>query len=166
MRQILPCKRLPLSQCIKCKLDWKGETVFHDDDAKQECFRAYPNVNSSFKDHSDFLKTSQRYTALFTLDPMDYKGWAYGLKRAGYATNPKYPQVLIKLIEDYQLQDYTLLALDKWPVKETITEKEPVKILVTSGASCPDALVEGVIKKLSDFFPVKRNIEELIEQFR
>ncbi|MBI5856241.1 MAG: glucosaminidase domain-containing protein [Sphingobacteriales bacterium] len=98
---------------IKCKSNWTGESVKHDDDAKKECFRKYPSAEDSYKDHSDFLKNSQRYVSLFALDPSDYSGWAYGLKKAGYATNPKYPQVLIKLIEDYQLQDYTMIALGK-----------------------------------------------------
>ncbi|HKC35005.1 MAG TPA: glucosaminidase domain-containing protein, partial [Chitinophagaceae bacterium] len=103
---------------IKCKSNWAGESVKHDDDARGECFRKYPSAEDSYKDHSDFLKNSQRYASLFSLDPADYEGWANGLKKAGYATNPKYPQVLIKLIEDYQLQDYTLIALGKMPGEE------------------------------------------------
>ena len=100
---------------IKCKSNWTGESVKHDDDAKSECFRKYPLAADSYKDHSDFLKNGQRYAFLFSLDPSDYEGWANGLKKAGYATNPKYPQVLIKLIEDYNLQDYTFIALGKIP---------------------------------------------------
>ena len=98
---------------IKCKSYWKGESVKHNDDEKGECFRKYPTPEDSYKDHSDFLKNGQRYAFLFDLEPTDYQGWANGLKKAGYATNPKYPQSLIKLIEDYNLQDYTLLALGK-----------------------------------------------------
>lgn len=98
---------------IKCKSNWTGETVRHDDDAKAECFRKYPSVEDSYRDHSDFLKNGTRYAFLFNLDPADYTGWAMGLKKAGYATNPKYPQVLVKLVEDYQLQEYTLLAMGK-----------------------------------------------------
>lgn len=98
---------------IKCKSNWTGESVKHDDDAKGECFRKYPSSEDSYKDHSDFLKNGQRYAFLFSLEATDYQGWANGLKKAGYATNPKYPQVLIKLVEDYQLQDYTLIALGK-----------------------------------------------------
>jgi LysM repeat protein len=103
---------------IKCKSNWTGETVSHDDDARGECFRKYPTAEDSYRDHSDFLKNSTRYASLFELDPADYEGWANGLKKAGYATNPKYPVVLIKLIEDYQLQDYTMIALGKMPRKE------------------------------------------------
>ena len=97
---------------IKCKTEWNGQKVYHDDDARGECFRKYNDPIDSYKDHSDFLKTRSHYASLFKLDPLDYKGWAYGLKEAGYATNPKYPQILIKLIEDYNLQQYTLIALN------------------------------------------------------
>jgi LysM repeat protein len=96
---------------IKCN-GWTGKTVSHDDDAKGECFRKYDSPADSYKDHSDFLKNRPYYISLFKLDPTDYKAWAYGLKKAGYATNPKYAQILIKIIEDYDLQQYTMLALD------------------------------------------------------
>ena len=102
---------------IKCKSNWTGESVSHDDDARGECFRKYSSPEDSYRDHSNFLKNSQRYASLFILDPTDYTGWANGLKNAGYATNPKYPQVLIKLIEDYNLQEYTLIALEQQQAK-------------------------------------------------
>jgi len=105
---------------IKCKSNWTGESVSHDDDAKGECFRKYKTVVESYRDHSDFLKYNNRYAFLFSLSPLDYKEWANGLKKAGYATNPRYPQALIKLIEDYQLQDYTLLALEQHPSDSVI----------------------------------------------
>ena len=98
---------------IKCKTEWTGEKVYHDDDARGECFRKYDDPFISYQDHSDFLRTRAHYASLFTLDPEDYESWAHGLKKAGYATNPKYPQILIKLIRDYNLQDYTLIALGK-----------------------------------------------------
>ncbi len=100
---------------IKCKSNWTGESMRHDDDAKGECFRKYVSAEDSYKDHSDFLKNGTRYASLFTLDPEDYTGWANGLKQAGYATNPKYPQVLIKMVEEYGLQQYSLIALGKMP---------------------------------------------------
>lgn len=103
---------------IKCKANWTGESVKHDDDARGECFRKYPVAEDSYKDHSNFLKNGQRYAFLFQLDPTDYEGWANGLKKAGYATNPQYPLVLIKLVEDYNLQDYTLIALGKSPLPD------------------------------------------------
>lgn len=91
---------------IKCHNDWTGKKIYHDDDAKGECFRSYEHAEESFKDHSVFLRYRQRYAALFTLDVKDYKGWAHGLKKAGYATNPQYAPILIKIIEDYELYKY------------------------------------------------------------
>jgi LysM repeat protein len=108
---------------IKCKDTWTGQSVNHDDDARGECFRKYPSAIESYRDHSDFLKSSDRYSFLFRLEPTDYKDWAYGLKKAGYATNPRYPQIIIGLIEDYHLQDYTLIALGKMPATENAIVK-------------------------------------------
>jgi LysM repeat protein len=106
---------------IKCKDTWRGPSVSHTDDAPNECFRKYENPLDSYRDHSDFLKGSTRYASLFNLDPLDYRSWAYGLKKAGYATNPRYPQVIIKLIEEYHLQDYTMIALNKTaPVNDAV----------------------------------------------
>ena len=112
---------------IKCKADWTGPSVSHDDDARGECFRKYTDPADSYKDHSDFLKTRPNYASLFSLDPTDFEAWAYGLKKAGYATNPKYPQILIKLIRDYNLEDYTLIAMGKMkPQDEIIVKNNPV----------------------------------------
>jgi flagellum-specific peptidoglycan hydrolase FlgJ len=97
---------------IKCKSNWTGAVAYHDDDEKGECFRAYETVAQSFRDHSDFLVSGTRYAFLFKLSPTDYKGWAHGLKQAGYATNPKYPMLLIRLIETYNLDAYTQLAMN------------------------------------------------------
>jgi|Laugresu1bdmlbsd_1035121.scaffolds.fasta_scaffold00019_26 LysM repeat protein len=90
---------------IKCNIGWKGKSILKDDDEKDECFRVYDQAEDSFKDHSEFLK-KKRYEALFKLDKMDYVSWAKGLKEAGYATNPKYPDLLIGIIERYQLQRF------------------------------------------------------------
>lgn len=98
---------------IKCKNDWTGATVHHDDDARGECFRSYPSVEDSYKDHSDFLRSRPHYAFLFNLDPLDFEGWAHGLKKAGYATNPKYAHILIKTINENNLQQYTLIALQR-----------------------------------------------------
>lgn len=98
---------------IKCKSEWTGATVYHDDDAKNECFRSYPTVADSYRDHSDFLKDRPNYSFLFQLDPSNYKGWAYGLKQAGYATSPVYADMLIKAINDYGLEEYTEVALNR-----------------------------------------------------
>jgi LysM repeat protein len=127
---------------IKCKDEWRGQSVSHDDDARGECFRKYTAAEDSYRDHSDFLKTRPNYASLFTLDPTDYQGWAYGLKKAGYATNPKYAQVLIKLIQDYNLEDYTLIALGKMNEgndlaknNETTNDKNPSVVLVKNNNS-------------------------------
>jgi LysM repeat protein len=97
---------------IKCKTEWTGDKVYHDDDAKQECFRSYPDAAASFKDHSDFLTSRPWYASLFKLRPTDTRGWAYGLKKAGYATEKDYPQRLLKIISDYNLNQFTVLALN------------------------------------------------------
>lgn len=91
---------------IKCHRGWKGKSVTHDDDEKGECFRKYKYPESSYEDHSKFLTTRKRYAGLFRLRITDYKGWAYGLKRAGYATDKKYPVKLIGLIRKYNLDKY------------------------------------------------------------
>jgi Mannosyl-glycoprotein endo-beta-N-acetylglucosaminidase/LysM domain len=108
---------------IKCKETWTGPSVSHDDDAPGECFRKYENPEQSYVDHSDFLRTRKHYNFLFGLDPADYKAWAYGLKKAGYATNPAYPQMLIKYIEKYNLNDYSLIALGKKQSADPIIAK-------------------------------------------
>ncbi len=100
---------------IKCKSTWTAETVSHDDDARGECFRKYSTAEDSYRDHSNFLRGNSRYDFLFELNPADYKAWAYGLRKAGYATNPRYPDILIKNIEKYNLEQYTLAAIDEVP---------------------------------------------------
>lgn len=91
---------------IKCHNDWTGKRFYKDDDAKNECFRVYKHAEESYRDHTVFLKSKDRYAFLFELKPTDYKGWAEGLKKAGYATNPKYPELLIKIIDDNRLHEY------------------------------------------------------------
>ena len=91
---------------IKCHNNWSGGRVYHDDDRKGECFRKYDHPKESYHDHSDFLRYRDRYKFLFDYRITDYKSWAYGLKKAGYATDPAYPKKLIKLIEDYDLHEY------------------------------------------------------------
>ncbi|MBR6227947.1 MAG: glucosaminidase domain-containing protein [Bacteroidales bacterium] len=107
---------------IKCHKGWEGDTYYMDDDEKNECFRKYKNPEESFKDHSEFLCGRSRYAALFDLDITDYEGWAKGLKAAGYATNPKYAQLLIDRINLYELTQYDQIALGL--LKES--EVEPV----------------------------------------
>ena len=97
---------------IKCHSSWKGQKVYHDDDRRNECFRKYPSAEGSFNDHSKFLTGRGRYEFLFDLRPDDYKAWAKGLKKAGYATDRKYPKKLISFIENFELYKYDELVLD------------------------------------------------------
>ncbi len=124
---------------IKCKSSWNGKRVYHDDDEKGECFRKYNSPKDSYEDHSIFLSEGQRYAFLFKLRPTDYKGWAHGLKKAGYATNPKYAHILIDLIELYHLDKYDSKKHnrnsknDKLPtLKDEITISVPIIIGETS----------------------------------
>ena len=140
---------------IKCKDDWRGPSVSHDDDARGECFRKYEVPEQSYRDHSDFLKTRSNYASLFRLDPTDYQAWANGLKKAGYATNPKYAQILIKLIQDYNLEEYTLVALGKIDQKDGLVrnnkrlqDKNPNVITVASDQRAAEAKPE-VVKAVS-----------------
>lgn len=109
---------------IKCGSDWRGKTVKHDDDARNECFRVYKDPKDSYRDHSKFLAGKQRYAFLFDLKITDYKGWARGLKKAGYATNPRYAHQLIDIIERYDLDKYDKKGGLKW-MKENPNPHEP-----------------------------------------
>jgi len=109
---------------IKCHKGWTGDTYTMDDDEKDECFRKYKNAEESFVDHSLFLTSRGRYSALFDLEITDYVGWAKGLKAAGYATNPKYAQLLIDRIELYDLTKYDQIALGA--ILEDQAEEQPV----------------------------------------
>lgn len=109
---------------IKCGSDWRGKTVKHDDDARNECFRVYKDPKDSYRDHSKFLAGRQRYAFLFNLKITDYKGWARGLKKAGYATNPRYAHQLIDIIERYDLHKYDKKGGLKW-MKENPNPHEP-----------------------------------------
>lgn len=129
---------------IKCKSDWRGKRIFHDDDAKHECFRKYAHAEASYMDHTNFLMSGIRYSSLFQLDPKDYSGWAYGLKKAGYATDPIYAERLIKIIEDFKLfvyDEYTdnrqLASVKQEKQEEQVLEKpkplnsRPVRTIVS-----------------------------------
>ncbi len=138
---------------IKCKSSWTAEGVAHDDDAPGECFRIYKTAEDSYRDHSNFLRGSERYSFLFKLDPRDYKGWAKGLRKAGYATNPRYPDILIKNIEVNNLQQYTLAAVDEVPVYdgskfEDDKEVEVIsdEVLEENGAINTNSPVSVIIK--------------------
>ncbi|MBX7180896.1 MAG: glucosaminidase domain-containing protein [Bacteroidia bacterium] len=113
---------------IKCHGEWEGPTYHQDDDAKNECFRKYKQAEESYEDHSQFLKTRERYASLFKLDRKNYKAWAKGLKDAGYATNPKYPELLIRIIEQWSLHELDLLdQIPNTPDQTPILSDTPAK---------------------------------------
>ena len=125
---------------IKCGSDWYGKTVSHDDDARGECFRAYKHPKDSYEDHSKFLAGRSRYASLFNLNITDYKGWARGLKKAGYATNPRYADQLIGIIELYELYKYDDKNYLKWIKKnpnphQTYIANDLLYIVVRAGDS-------------------------------
>jgi hypothetical protein len=120
---------------IKCH-DWEGEEIYADDDKENECFRKYKKVQQSYRDHSEFLTTHSRYSSLFELEITDYKGWAKGLKKAGYATSPTYAEKLISIIERYNLQEF-----DQEEKDESLREKH---LFVTHNYGFPFAYGIGL----------------------
>ena len=131
---------------IKCHKGWEGDTYIMDDDAKDECFRKYRNAEESFRDHSEFLSGRSRYAALFDLEITDYRGWAKGLKAAGYATNPKYAQLLIDRIDLYDLTKYDKIALGQ----------------MTDDDQLPDIAPEDELLELA-YSPNDRSVFELVD---
>lgn len=131
---------------IKCKETWTGAKVYHDDDERGECFRKYATVEDSYRDHSDFLRTRPHYAFLFNLDPTDYSAWAHGLKKAGYATNPAYAKAIIKKIEDNELQQYTLIALQR-------NDKEGQDLALNNSDIKP--VMNAIITSLPDVSAIK-----------
>ena len=113
---------------IKCH-NWTGEKIYHDDDRRGECFRKYASAEQSYTDHSDFLRYSKRYASLFDLKPSDYKGWARGLKAAGYATNPRYAEMLIDIIEEHSLYRLDNMEYVSVPPSPSAIIKEGVAVL-------------------------------------
>ena len=149
---------------IKCKSDWKGETTYQDDDTKQECFRVYGTVARSFIDHSDFLKTRPNYAPLFELDPVDDSAWAYGLKKAGYATAPDYPRKLLKVIADFELSQYNFPELAKEDSiaatnKATIV-KDTIKI-VKSDTLKPIISADTLVAK--EIAPINKDTVDMVQ---
>ncbi len=112
---------------IKCH-DWKGARAYHDDDARGECFRKYKDARYSYRDHSLFLTERKRYAELFELDEDDYKGWARGLRKAGYATDRRYPDKLISLIERYRLYQFDADVLKRPSPSYTYTPESPESV--------------------------------------
>ena len=146
---------------IKCKSDWTGARAYQDDDAKQECFRAYDAAELSFKDHSNFLKNRPNYVDLFLLDPVDDTAWAYGLKKAGYATAADYPKKLLKIIDDYELAQYNFPELENEIEEEEASTKvladTPVK-KTPSDAPVNKVLADAPVNKVLADAPTKKII--------
>jgi hypothetical protein len=114
---------------IKCHNDWTGKRIYKDDDAEDECFRVYNTPEESFIDHALFLTTKSRYEFLFNYKVTDYKAWAKGLKKAGYATNPKYPQRLIDIIERYDLAQYDKISLSDFKKMLILNGQNPEEVI-------------------------------------
>ncbi|WP_143885298.1 glucosaminidase domain-containing protein [Chryseobacterium binzhouense] len=157
---------------IKCKEDWTGKTMKHTDDAPNECFRVYDDPKQSYEDHSVFLATRKYYTKLFELDMKDYKAWAHGLKKAGYATNPRYASILIGKIEKYKLYEFdevnskevTYALLKKYPdLKDDRTfmaSLEPAKqVKEIKKASQP--VIVTVPYKATSYAEQKKRVERI-----
>jgi flagellum-specific peptidoglycan hydrolase FlgJ len=135
---------------IKCH-GWKGQKIYHDDDASQECFRKYRKAESSYEDHSEFLTGRKRYSKLFKLKSNDYKGWARGLKAAGYATDRKYPQKLISLIERYKLYNYD---------KEVLNNDAPDIVRVNAG------IIRYTIEKGDTLYALAKRYNTSVERIK
>lgn len=147
---------------IKCGNRWHGRTVRHNDDAPNECFRVYDSVEDSYEDHSRFLTDNQRYSNLFKLKSTDYKGWAVGLKRAGYATDPSYANKLISIIEVYELYKYdnaggTAVSAKKWAkmLRKKPWLANPHQVYVANGIAYVVARDGDTFRLLAGEFDIK-----------
>ncbi|SMC56710.1 glucosaminidase domain-containing protein [Moheibacter sediminis] len=147
---------------IKCKTEWTGKTMSHTDDAPNECFRVYNSVQESYRDHSKFLAERPYYKDLFKLDILDYKAWAHGLKKAGYATNPKYAGILISRIEKYNLDKFDKL-LPHEVEKKLIEMFGPSSTKSLTGMTdATETAGEVIAAVIPD--PISKTVEETIEQ--
>ncbi|OAB27897.1 Flagellum-specific peptidoglycan hydrolase FlgJ [Flavobacterium fryxellicola] len=149
---------------IKCHVGWTGDSIKHDDDAAQECFRKYDNPSESFKDHAVFLTGRSRYAKLFGFSKGDYKAWARGLRTAGYATDPKYPDKLISYIERYNLYQYDNQVLD---VNYVSNEKQLVEELTIEARNPVNtSLGSYVVQKGDTLYSLSKKFEVRIEDLK
>lgn len=149
---------------IKCHVGWTGDSVKHDDDAAQECFRKYDNPSESFKDHAVFLTGRSRYAKLFGFSKGDYKAWARGLRTAGYATDPKYPDKLISYIERYNLHQYDNQVLD---VNYVSNEKQLVEELTIEARNPVNtSLASYVVQKGDTLYSLSKKFELRVEDLK
>lgn len=150
---------------IKCHSDWKGKTMHIDDDEKDECFRKYDDAYESFRDHSAFLAARSRYAFLFDLKITDYKGWAKGLREAGYATNPRYASLLIKIIEQHNLNQYD--SYGKVPPKKLNQKKTVVTLADTKKmrvVKLHNDIKYIVVKEGDSFYRIAHDFEMNLRQ--
>ncbi len=144
---------------IKCHKEWNGPTYIKDDDTKDECFRKYENVLQSFDDHGRFLRERPRYAFLFEYDITDYKSWAHGLKKAGYATNPRYAELLIKIIEEHNLSQFDRGG-DNIPIASADDKIEPGAPSPLAPSAASDKSGRGTTSKSRKYTP-KTNQNEV-----
>ncbi|WP_306353218.1 glucosaminidase domain-containing protein [Flavobacterium sp. '19STA2R22 D10 B1'] len=152
---------------IKCHKEWTGDSVKHDDDALQECFRKYTDPSESYKDHALFLTTRSRYSKLFTLPKGDYQAWAKGLKNAGYATDPKYPDKLIGLIERYNLHQYDteVLGGNFVPTSKPV-ETRPVVTTTTTTPEVSDPNATYRVEKGETLYSISKKFGITVDELR
>lgn len=144
---------------IKCHSDWKGDKVYKDDDSENECFRKYNQASESYKDHAMVLTGKKRYANLFTLPKGDYKAWAKGLKDAGYATDPRYPEKLVSYIESYNLSQYDAKVLGKE------IAKEEAKVMLQDNFGADEASLYE-IQKGDTFYSVSKKFNLTVEELK
>ncbi len=144
---------------IKCYKDWTGETAYHDDDATQECFRKYNNPEESFQDHARILTQRQRYSSLFSLPKGDYVAWANGLKAAGYATDPKYPDKLISYIERYNLDQYDAQVLGT-KYTSIVKQKSNGAVFINPNLSLYE------VQKSDTFYSISKKFNLTVEELK
>jgi hypothetical protein len=133
---------------IKCKDTWDGKKIYHTDDAPDECFRRYPTVEDSYSDHSLFLAKRKYYTSLFRLDLYDYKGWAYGLQRCGYATDKMYGDKLVRLIETYELYKYDRTEIADYTKQKPVEDDEIYEISIATPERNRNFSISNWIRKI------------------
>ena len=151
---------------IKCHKGWTGKKVYHDDDKKDDCFRKYKYVENSYNDHSEFLTTRKRYAFLFNYRTTDYKKWARGLKKAGYATDRKYPTKLIKIIEDYKLHEFDKVKksdLKKYKREEKKNTPKSTPVPTTEKAATGKT---HTVKKGETLYSISRKYNITVQQLK
>lgn len=164
---------------IKCHKDWSGDSFHKDDDERNECFRKYKTALESFDDHSEFLRSRDRYASLFKLEKDDYKGWAHGLKKAGYATNPSYASKLIDLIERYNLMEINseaIAVMNGKPLNENkpevlqpkpqteLTETRDVTVYDSPASKSNETVTTKIAVKSATYYAEENNVKYIVSK--